>query len=112
MLIPFIYTFIFVYLYTDNQFDMKTKDYIIIAGGVVVILIVAICIYLSFDDLGIWNHSFRQTTLGKVSYYIGGTLTAFKLWEMLQKLFALVVMVFVLLFIVFIICGIGVALGF
>lgn len=91
---------------------MKTKDYILIVGGVIVILIIAVCVYFSFDDLGVWNHSFRQTTLGKVSYYISGTLTAFKLWELLQKLFAFVVTVFVLLFVVFIICGFGVALGF
>lgn len=91
---------------------MNRKDYFIIIGGVVTIIIIAVCIYLSFDDMGIWNGSFQQTTFGKVSYYMGGGLMAMKLWSLWEKLMAFFWMVVTWLFVAFVICGIGVALGF
>lgn len=89
-----------------------TKTVITMICATILIILFGIWVYFSMDDLGFFDGSYRYSTLGRASSYIGAGFTAIRLWVLWDRLVWLVRKVFIWGLILFILTGLGVILGF
>lgn len=91
---------------------MTRKETIMITliGGMLVLLI--FCFYMMMRDMGLFDGTYQNTALAKVSSVLSGGFLMVRLWNLWDMFVGLITRLAIIGLIVFILAGVGVILGF